>query len=140
MMPLGKHMTGECFTEIVGSPYYMTPEDGFSSCNNTYIGFRCSNVTSSFRDFVFTRSGDGRPGGGRSGGSTLGSGRSDASIEVIDVEKGVASIALPGISNQLPVDVLHTVFSAFGTVQKIAMSEKNGGMQALIQYPVTYTK
>ncbi|KAL5208465.1 hypothetical protein ABZP36_032900 [Zizania latifolia] len=27
------------------------------------------------------------------------------------------------------------VFSAFGTVQKIAMSEKNGGMQALIQYP-----
>lgn len=33
------------------------------------------------------------------------------------------------------VDVLHTVFSAFGTVQKIAMFEKNGGMQALIQYP-----
>lgn len=27
------------------------------------------------------------------------------------------------------------VFSAFGTVQKIAIFEKNGGMQALIQYP-----
>jgi polypyrimidine tract-binding protein 2 len=27
------------------------------------------------------------------------------------------------------------VFSAFGAVQKIAMFEKNGGMQALIQYP-----
>jgi polypyrimidine tract-binding protein 2 len=27
------------------------------------------------------------------------------------------------------------VFSSFGTVQKIAMFEKNGGMQALIQYP-----
>uniref|UniRef100_A0A1D1YSI9 Polypyrimidine tract-binding 1 n=1 Tax=Anthurium amnicola TaxID=1678845 RepID=A0A1D1YSI9_9ARAE len=33
------------------------------------------------------------------------------------------------------VDVLHTVFSAFGTVQKIAIFEKNGGTQALIQYP-----
>jgi polypyrimidine tract-binding protein 2 len=27
------------------------------------------------------------------------------------------------------------VFSAFGTVKKVAMFEKNGGMQALIQYP-----
>jgi polypyrimidine tract-binding protein 2 len=27
------------------------------------------------------------------------------------------------------------VFSAFGTVQKIAIFEKNGGTQALIQYP-----
>merc|ERR1711915_1154165 len=33
------------------------------------------------------------------------------------------------------VDVLNTVFSAFGRVQKIAIFEKNGGFQALIQYP-----
>jgi hypothetical protein len=32
------------------------------------------------------------------------------------------------------------VFSAFGTVQKIAMFEKNGGMQALIQYPGMLTQ
>ena len=30
---------------------------------------------------------------------------------------------------------LFQVFSAFGTVQKIAIFEKNGGMQALVQYP-----
>lgn len=29
------------------------------------------------------------------------------------------------------------VFSAFGVVQKIAIFEKNGGTQALIQYPGT---
>lgn len=27
------------------------------------------------------------------------------------------------------------VFSAFGAVQKIAIFDKNGGLQALIQYP-----
>ena len=27
------------------------------------------------------------------------------------------------------------VFSAFGPIQKIAMFDKNGGVQALIQYP-----
>ncbi|XP_019092018.1 PREDICTED: polypyrimidine tract-binding protein homolog 1 isoform X2 [Camelina sativa] len=32
------------------------------------------------------------------------------------------------------VDVLHTVFSAYGAVQKIAIFEKNGSTQALIQY------
>lgn len=35
----------------------------------------------------------------------------------------------------LTVAILHQVFSAFGTVQKIAIFEKNGGTQALIQYP-----
>jgi polypyrimidine tract-binding protein 2 len=35
------------------------------------------------------------------------------------------------------VDVLHTVFSAYGTVQKIAIFEKNGSTQALIQYSGT---
>ncbi|KAL5055069.1 hypothetical protein RYX36_035751 [Vicia faba] len=33
------------------------------------------------------------------------------------------------------VEVLNTVFSALGTVQKIAIFEKNGQTQALIQYP-----
>lgn len=33
------------------------------------------------------------------------------------------------------VATLDQVFSAFGTVQKIAIFEKNGGTQALIQYP-----
>lgn len=31
------------------------------------------------------------------------------------------------------------VFSAFGTVQKIAIFEKNGQTQALVQYPGTHT-
>jgi polypyrimidine tract-binding protein 2 len=35
------------------------------------------------------------------------------------------------------IDVLHTVFSAFGTVQKIAIFEKSAGLQALVQYPGT---
>ncbi|PNX54554.1 polypyrimidine tract-binding protein 2-like, partial [Trifolium pratense] len=29
----------------------------------------------------------------------------------------------------------YAVFSAFGPIQKIAMFDKNGGLQALIQYP-----
>lgn len=33
------------------------------------------------------------------------------------------------------VDVIHTVFSTFGSVQKIAIFEKNGGTQVLVQYP-----
>ena len=32
------------------------------------------------------------------------------------------------------VDPLHTVFSPYGAVQKIAIFEKNNGWQALIQY------
>ncbi|MBA0817865.1 hypothetical protein Gohar_019696 [Gossypium harknessii] len=37
------------------------------------------------------------------------------------------------------LDVLHMVFSAFGPVQKIAMFDKNGALQALIQYPDVQT-
>ncbi|KAJ6359343.1 hypothetical protein OIU76_000968 [Salix suchowensis] len=37
------------------------------------------------------------------------------------------------------LDVLHMVFSSFGPVQKIAMFDKNGGLQALIQYPDVQT-
>ncbi|KAL5201969.1 hypothetical protein ABZP36_012921 [Zizania latifolia] len=64
---------------------------------------RCSNVTSSFKDFVFTISGGGRPGGERSSGSTPGGGRSGAGIEVVDVEKAIKR--LPGI-HDAAVDVL----------------------------------
>ncbi|XP_031483340.1 polypyrimidine tract-binding protein homolog 1 isoform X1 [Nymphaea colorata] len=49
-----------------------------------------------------------------------------------------SNVLLASIENlqyAVTVDVLHTVFSAFGTVQKIAIFDKNGGMQALIQYP-----
>ncbi|KAH9309731.1 hypothetical protein KI387_037642, partial [Taxus chinensis] len=48
-----------------------------------------------------------------------------------------SNVLLASIENMLyvvTVDVLHMVFSAFGTVQKIAMFEKNAGTQALIQY------
>ena len=40
-----------------------------------------------------------------------------------------------GCTHTVMSDHLFQVFSAFGTVQKIAIFEKNGGMQALIQYP-----
>ncbi|KAL4369407.1 hypothetical protein GQ457_05G017680 [Hibiscus cannabinus] len=49
-----------------------------------------------------------------------------------------SNVLLASIENMqyaVTIDVLHTVFSAFGTVQKIAIFEKNGGTQALIQYP-----
>ncbi|WOL17135.1 hypothetical protein Cni_G25924 [Canna indica] len=50
-------------------------------------------------------------------------------------ESNVLLASIENMQYAVTVDVLHTVFSAFGTVQKIAMFEKNGGMQALIQYP-----
>ncbi|CAN6462070.1 unnamed protein product [Victoria cruziana] len=50
-------------------------------------------------------------------------------------ESNVLLASIENLQYAVTVDVLHTVFSAFGTVQKIAIFEKNGGMQALIQYP-----
>ncbi|KAF9626238.1 hypothetical protein IFM89_031365 [Coptis chinensis] len=50
-------------------------------------------------------------------------------------ESNVLLASIENMQYAVTVDVLHTVFSAFGTVQKIAMFEKNGGMQALVQYP-----
>ncbi|GAB2293971.1 hypothetical protein Dimus_028185 [Dionaea muscipula] len=49
-----------------------------------------------------------------------------------------SNVLLASIENmQYPVtlDVIHMVFSTFGPVQKIAMFDKNGGVQALVQYP-----
>ncbi|CAI5509888.1 unnamed protein product [Closterium sp. Naga37s-1] len=49
-----------------------------------------------------------------------------------------SNVLLASIENmQYPVtmDVLHTVFSAYGAVQKIAIFEKTAGFQALVQFP-----
>ncbi|XP_078440895.1 polypyrimidine tract-binding protein 1 isoform X2 [Wolffia australiana] len=50
-------------------------------------------------------------------------------------ESNVLLASIENMQYAVTVDVLHTVFSAFGAVQKIAIFEKNGGTQALIQYP-----
>nr|GMD51911.1 polypyrimidine tract-binding protein homolog 1 isoform X1 [Ipomoea batatas] len=50
-------------------------------------------------------------------------------------ESNVLLASIENMQYAVTVDVLHTVFSAFGTVQKIAIFEKNGGTQAFIQYP-----
>lgn len=50
-------------------------------------------------------------------------------------ESNVLLASIENMQYAVTVDVLHTVFSAFGTVQKIAIFEKNGGIQALVQYP-----
>ncbi|XP_008802573.2 polypyrimidine tract-binding protein homolog 1-like isoform X2 [Phoenix dactylifera] len=50
-------------------------------------------------------------------------------------ESNVLLASIENMQYAVTVDVLHKVFSTFGTVQKIAIFEKNGGMQALIQYP-----
>ncbi|KAK3026458.1 hypothetical protein RJ639_041868 [Escallonia herrerae] len=53
-----------------------------------------------------------------------------------------SNVLLASIENMLyavTLDVLHTVFSTFGPVLKIAMFDKSGGLQALIQYPDVQT-
>ncbi|KAK3121778.1 hypothetical protein QOZ80_8BG0660820 [Eleusine coracana subsp. coracana] len=55
--------------------------------------------------------------------------------KIKEPESNVLLASIENMQYAVTVDVLHTVFSAFGSVQKIAMFEKNGGMQALIQYP-----
>ncbi|XP_015946136.1 polypyrimidine tract-binding protein homolog 1 isoform X2 [Arachis duranensis] len=57
----------------------------------------------------------------------------------IEPESNVLLASIENMQYAVTVDVLHTVFSAFGTVQKIAIFEKNGQTQALIQYPVVTT-
>ncbi|KAJ1376871.1 RNA-binding domain superfamily [Sesbania bispinosa] len=50
-------------------------------------------------------------------------------------ESNVLLATIENMQYAVTVDVLHTVFYAFGTVQKIAIFEKNGQTQVLIQYP-----
>uniref|UniRef100_A0A7N0U6I5 PTBP1-like RNA recognition motif 2 domain-containing protein n=2 Tax=Kalanchoe fedtschenkoi TaxID=63787 RepID=A0A7N0U6I5_KALFE len=52
----------------------------------------------------------------------------------MEPESNVLLASIENMQYEVTLDVLHTVFSAFGTVQKIAMFDKNGGLQALIQY------
>lgn len=49
-------------------------------------------------------------------------------------ESNVLLASIENMQYEVTIDVLHAIFSAFGTVQKIAMFEKNAGLQALIQY------
>ncbi|KAL7140986.1 hypothetical protein ABFS83_08G024400 [Erythranthe nasuta] len=56
-----------------------------------------------------------------------------------EFESNVLLASIENMQYAITVDVLHTVFSSFGTVQKIAIFEKNGGTQALIQYPESAT-
>ncbi|CAA7402636.1 unnamed protein product [Spirodela intermedia] len=50
-------------------------------------------------------------------------------------ESNVLLASIEDMQFAVSIDVLHTVFSAFGPVHKIAIFEKNAGFQALIQYP-----
>ncbi|XVF50953.1 hypothetical protein PTKIN_Ptkin04bG0145000 [Pterospermum kingtungense] len=53
----------------------------------------------------------------------------------LEPESNVLLASIENMQYAVTLDVLHMVFSAFGPVQKIAMFDKNGGVQALIQYP-----
>ncbi|KAJ3670920.1 hypothetical protein LUZ60_008346 [Juncus effusus] len=54
-------------------------------------------------------------------------------------ESNVLLASIENMQYAVSIDALHTVFSAFGMVQKIALFEKSNGLQALIQYPDTQT-
>ncbi|KAJ7528423.1 hypothetical protein O6H91_15G003000 [Diphasiastrum complanatum] len=52
-----------------------------------------------------------------------------------ELESNVLLASIENMQYAVTIDVIHTVFSAFGTVQKIAIFEKAAGFQALVQYP-----
>ncbi|KAL8167460.1 hypothetical protein V2J09_008959 [Rumex salicifolius] len=52
----------------------------------------------------------------------------------LEPESNVLLASIENMQYHVTLDVLHTVFSAFGPVEKIAMFDKNGGVQALVQY------
>ncbi|KAL3652426.1 hypothetical protein CASFOL_002107 [Castilleja foliolosa] len=57
----------------------------------------------------------------------------------MEPESNVLLASIENMQYAVTLDVLQTVFSAFGPVLKIAMFDKNGGLQALIQYPDVQT-
>ncbi|XP_043806308.1 polypyrimidine tract-binding protein homolog 2 isoform X2 [Manihot esculenta] len=57
----------------------------------------------------------------------------------LEPESNVLLASIENMQYAVTLDALHMVFSAFGPVQKIAMFDKNGGLQALIQYPDVQT-
>ncbi|KAH7683631.1 putative RNA-binding protein (RRM superfamily) protein [Dioscorea alata] len=54
-------------------------------------------------------------------------------------ESNVLLAFIKDMEYAVTIDVIHTVFSAYGTVLKIVMFEKNNGMHALVQYPDVIT-
>jgi polypyrimidine tract-binding protein 2 len=50
-------------------------------------------------------------------------------------ESNVLLASIENMQYAVTIDVINQVFSSFGTVLKIAIFEKNGGTQALVQYP-----
>ncbi|XP_035846126.1 polypyrimidine tract-binding protein homolog 2 isoform X2 [Helianthus annuus] len=57
----------------------------------------------------------------------------------IESESNVLLASIENMQYAVTLEVLQMVFSAFGPVLKIAMFDKNGGLQALIQYPDVQT-
>lgn len=57
----------------------------------------------------------------------------------LEPESNVLLASIENMQYAVTLDVLHMVFSAFGPIMKIAMFDKNGGVQALIQYPDVQT-
>ncbi|KAM7272334.1 hypothetical protein ACFE04_026997 [Oxalis oulophora] len=57
----------------------------------------------------------------------------------LEPESNVLLASIENMQYAVTLDVLQMVFSAFGPVQKIAMFDKNGELQALIQYPDVQT-
>ncbi|XP_052196906.1 polypyrimidine tract-binding protein homolog 2 isoform X3 [Diospyros lotus] len=57
----------------------------------------------------------------------------------LEPESNVLLASIENMQYAVTLDALHMVFSAFGPVLKIAMFDKNGGVQALIQYPDVQT-
>ncbi|KAG8381164.1 hypothetical protein BUALT_Bualt06G0093900 [Buddleja alternifolia] len=57
----------------------------------------------------------------------------------MEPESNVLLASIENMQYAVTLDVLHTVFSAFGQVLKIALFDKNGGLQALVQYPDVQT-
>ncbi|KAI3712527.1 hypothetical protein L1987_71085 [Smallanthus sonchifolius] len=57
----------------------------------------------------------------------------------IESESNVLLASIENMQYAVTLDVLQMVFSSFGPVLKIAMFDKNGGLQALIQYPDVQT-
>ncbi|GAV66225.1 RRM_5 domain-containing protein/RRM_6 domain-containing protein [Cephalotus follicularis] len=57
----------------------------------------------------------------------------------LEPESNVLLASIENMQYAVTLEVLHMVFSSFGPVQKIAMFDKNGGLQALIQFPDVQT-
>ncbi|KEH40410.1 polypyrimidine tract-binding protein homolog 2 [Medicago truncatula] len=57
----------------------------------------------------------------------------------LEAESNVLLASIENMQYAVTLDVLHMVFSSFGPIQKIAMFDKNGGLQALVQYPDVQT-